>query len=234
MANRDDEFNNGWELLTEPGKTTEGDGPEIMQDEKSEKGFKVIDLHDLQERKRRETQHLELEHIEAIDEGRRRIFCGLGALIVSLPFITSGVRETILGLIAPDQPTIEQVEVQPETAPDTPPKPPKPPRNPKKLGEAIQKNPQLIIKLLNKPDRLKKWFPKEKKEAVQELIAFININKNKSWAKPGIWRIKNEINNGKFRFPRDTNSILAAKKKYFPDMPLGELSDLASIITKLS
>lgn len=218
---KDDDFK-GEQRRSDRRRDVRRDGSRDRRLRESEEDFQIVDL---QERVRSRTKRLEreeLEEIEAVDENRRRLLCGFGALAISLPFLGLGIRKSILEAI---QDKGEQTEEREENVPA---------KKPKNLGEAIKKNPRLIISLLNRPERLYRWFPEEKHEAVGELIEFINANKNKPWSRQGIEGLKKDIRKGNLELPKNEEEGKILVGKYFPDMPIGIGIRLKSIVEKLT
>lgn len=173
---------------------------------------------------------------EEVDESRRRLLCGLGALAISLPFVALGVRESLIAGLS-EEPKKEEAE---ENSPGKGKRKGKrkgkgkrrPPetKKPKKLGESIIKNNNLIIGFIDNPDSLKKWYPEEKQQKARQLVAIINAYKNQPWAKSGIEKLRRDITNGRFKLPMGPFDAYSAQRRYFPDMPMSAAANLIRVI----
>ncbi len=158
---------------------------------------------------------------EEVDENKRRILCAIGAMTISLPFLALGIRKALMDFGKEDEDNKKGKKKKPSKAPR--------PR-PGKLGETIVRDHSEIIRILNRPNRLKRWFPENDQGKAEKLIKFINDNKDQPWAEGGIRLLKRDIRNGNFELPTGVRAILRARVKYFPEMPLGVAMDLAGII----
>lgn len=102
----------------------------------------------------------------------------------------------------------------------------KAPAKKKKLKDAINENPKIILCFLDDPNTLFPYLPnntQDEREKSRETVNFIKLHRNEGWAKRGAEKLKNDVNGGKF------NPNLGMKEfldKYFPDMPGGLIAKI--------